>query len=412
MNTRQGSRNAQDASSSTAATTATTKLNDVFSAMSSAIMDESGATQNSAKKKRKVAATQTASTDLKLPRTPALLWRANVVLKPNAKTHHPSLWYEDGHVLVIALDGLCFKLHPGILSRHSKVLKDKISTAQSQMHPNAPAEGSSAVSYADTTLYLDDTGEHLSELFGILYDGGCHPFLDRTRSIQFERLRIIMLLAMKYSVQHIVDSAVMRLQVLFPSNIDDWTDWVAADKVDHPIAMTSSDAIAVAHLARMLPSKDMLPVALYICSILPSETLIHGITYGGEKVILSLEDQAECQDAAVQMMEVNIYIVGAILEAALDKGDGHHAPLCRAAFRKLALRVLADDLLARNNCFASLMPWINDTEVEIGERLCPGCKASLETQLDQRRRTAWAKLGERYHVPNWPPQNQKDEGAK
>ncbi len=87
-------------------------------------------------------------------------------------TRHPTLWFADGLLIVIASDGIAFKLHPGILARHSEIFKERLDTSSAPV--TSQSEGASLARtyvYQETTLHLPENGDDLSELFNIIYDG-------------------------------------------------------------------------------------------------------------------------------------------------------------------------------------------------------------------------------------------------
>lgn len=79
-------------------------------------------------------------------------------------TKHEELWFEDGNVFVIA-DGAAFKLHAGVLKRHSAVFRDLLDDT-------GRGGGHSEVFEGCQVLRVTDKVADLIELFLILYDGG------------------------------------------------------------------------------------------------------------------------------------------------------------------------------------------------------------------------------------------------
>ena len=80
-------------------------------------------------------------------------------------------WFDDGQLIIISADNVEFKIHAGLLTYHSGVLRKMI--ASSQEHAGQPP---------CAALRLPESGNELSALFCILYDGGkrcvnCHIFL-------------------------------------------------------------------------------------------------------------------------------------------------------------------------------------------------------------------------------------------
>lgn len=93
-------------------------------------------------------------------------------------TQHAGLWFDDGQVMIISEDGLSFKLHPGILSRHSAVFANAIEAARLAKPLDAPYP----------VLNLNKRGADLVDFFEIIYDGGqqyVHPPMHSARQQLF-----------------------------------------------------------------------------------------------------------------------------------------------------------------------------------------------------------------------------------
>ena len=64
---------------------------------------------------------------------------ASTVIAAQPATHafqfrHPELWYRDGNV-IIAANGMSFKLHAGILEKHSTVFRELLDETQPREQP-------------------------------------------------------------------------------------------------------------------------------------------------------------------------------------------------------------------------------------------------------------------------------------
>lgn len=83
---------------------------------------------------------------------------------------HPTLWFPDGSLTVVASDGVEFKLHPGLLAHHSEVLKQRIATVSSLKTPRVE-RGLAVYTHQEVTLNLPENGDDLGGFFGMMYDG-------------------------------------------------------------------------------------------------------------------------------------------------------------------------------------------------------------------------------------------------
>lgn len=84
---------------------------------------------------------------------------------PEAKQlpkRYEQLWFEDGNVMIIAED-TAFRLHRGILSRHSEVFRDMFSIPQPQ--------GDAEIMEGVPVVHLPDSLHDLAHFLCALYDG-------------------------------------------------------------------------------------------------------------------------------------------------------------------------------------------------------------------------------------------------
>lgn len=220
-------------------------------------------------------------------------------------TRCEDLWFEEGNV-IIAAEGLSFRVHSGILARHSEVFRELLSAAALRDLPQS-LEGC-------PVLRTQDKGAHLQRLIGIIYDGGkrfvppdhkSHTCVDKCNvssdyfhcdrpSVQFADLRVVTLMAVKYKVQELVDEVIGRLCGFFPwRKLEDWVNLAYEDEAQ-PLYITKRDAIAIIPLARLLDAPKLLPMAFYISCGLPQHELVEGQTFGDEVVRLDEADLRMC----------------------------------------------------------------------------------------------------------------------
>ena len=81
---------------------------------------------------------------------------------PELGVRHADLWFEEGNVIITAV-GLSFRVHSGILSRHSEVFGTLISPRALEDLPER-LDGC-------PILRVPDNGDHLRKMLTIIYDG-------------------------------------------------------------------------------------------------------------------------------------------------------------------------------------------------------------------------------------------------
>ena len=77
---------------------------------------------------------------------------------------HESLWFKDGSIIIAAV-GLSFKVHSGILERHSSVFKDLLN------NPSQVVRTRGDTSEGCPVLHVKDVGKELARLLETFYDG-------------------------------------------------------------------------------------------------------------------------------------------------------------------------------------------------------------------------------------------------
>ncbi|RPD55039.1 hypothetical protein L227DRAFT_555467 [Lentinus tigrinus ALCF2SS1-6] len=86
------------------------------------------------------------------------------LLPPTSELSRDSdLWFPDGNIVVIA-EGACFRVHQGVLARHSVVFKDMFGVPQPAAHPTNLIDDCPVV-------HISERAEDFKHLLYMLYDG-------------------------------------------------------------------------------------------------------------------------------------------------------------------------------------------------------------------------------------------------
>ncbi|TFY66294.1 hypothetical protein EVG20_g4802 [Dentipellis fragilis] len=113
---------------------------------------------------------------------------------------------EDGNVIIVC-ESVGFRVHRGILARHSKIFRDTFAVggqhADQEMYENA------------AVLRLPDPEDDFKELLRSIYDIRYPPF---GSTIRLRTLRALLLLSTKYLFEELRTQVINHLQMLFPSN--------------------------------------------------------------------------------------------------------------------------------------------------------------------------------------------------
>ncbi|ETW81577.1 hypothetical protein HETIRDRAFT_317536 [Heterobasidion irregulare TC 32-1] len=179
-------------------------------------------------------------------------------------------WFEDGNIILIAhtednQDGVAFKVHRGILSRHSEIFRTMFEIPQ----------GFSDAEMLDDCLIVRmyDLPNELSNLITALYDGATFHH----RSIEdFFFLAGILRLSTKYFISHLRTQAIRHLTRTWPYTLRGHDEMVALALSSPTINDTSYPYVHPLHvlnLAREVNVQLVIPAALYFLSIYALEDL-------------------------------------------------------------------------------------------------------------------------------------------
>ncbi|KAH6907598.1 hypothetical protein BKA70DRAFT_1283490 [Coprinopsis sp. MPI-PUGE-AT-0042] len=124
----------------------------------------------------------------------------------SAITRSADFWFEDGN-LVLQAEGTQFKIHKGLLARHSVVLRDMLSL------PQPPQHAMDDVVEGCPVVCLSDKARHWSAVLGALYDGH-EQFSDE--ALPFSLVDAMLRLGHKYEFESLKESASQRLSKQFP----------------------------------------------------------------------------------------------------------------------------------------------------------------------------------------------------
>ncbi|KAL6298846.1 hypothetical protein BKA93DRAFT_923261 [Sparassis latifolia] len=199
-------------------------------------------------------------------------------------------WFEDGNIVLIA-NRTAFRVHQGVLSRHSEVLRSLFILGQ-------PVDEETM--FGCPSVLLSDSPTDLQHLLRVLYDGSMSYF-ERAKCLEFSEVAALVRLSHKYGIEPICRDGLARMRTIFTDDFSTWSD-LRRSTLDgvHSICspvlhLKAAEAIMAVSLARLTNSLTMLPVALYICCLLQARVLLQGATLSdGSSAQLSAEDLQLC----------------------------------------------------------------------------------------------------------------------
>jgi len=187
-----------------------------------------------------------------------------------------------------------------------------------------------------------------------------------------------------------------RIKQRFPANFDEW------EKLDLP--ETASEAVTAANLARLTGTASILPSALYVCSILPTDDLLDGVATPHGKEQLASSDLRRCLNAEIRLARAKTAIVLEILRMdTIRFTRSRHCvkqPACRDSLTG-DLEWIGHDtsFLVSVDALVSHAGWIKKHL----SRLCESCMRRACDVQDGLRRRLWSELPEIFglEVEGW-----------
>ncbi|KAI9069834.1 hypothetical protein FKP32DRAFT_37288 [Trametes sanguinea] len=317
-------------------------------------------------------------------------------------TRSPELWIPDGNIVLIADKKVAFRVHGGVLARHSSVFSDAFGLPQPE---NGDTYDGCPV------LHIPDQPIDVDCLLQALYDGIRFKALKPRVLAAFGPLASLLSLGHKYDIEHLREEAHMRIKTCFPHQFSEFRSAVVffyqpgSGYVVRSSTLevhASRDAIRAVNLARLVDDCRMLPMALYLCAQLPVSSLLEGTTSCDSenncRDTLSRADLVRCLEARSILSE-RAYRKTARVWRSLS-GSCHNPSQCQA--------------IRMGRADAAIMSRVADTSPNplssaagtIGlpvSRLCEPCARVFADREVTEMRWIWERLpGDlKVEVPGW-----------
>lgn len=228
----------------------------------------------------------------------------------------PDLWLEDGNVVIVAQD-TAFRVHRGLLSRHSEVFSGLFTLAQ-------PDDQALTERYDGCPVVrVPDSSHDFRHLLRALYDGlrcvlfgevdedprdltsedhPCSYAESGNERKKFDTYAALARLADKYGPPHIFAAAIKWLGTIFTSSYTVWHDlWTKHGSTTGITGNLNVNPFEAANLFRITGQDAMRPTALFLCCQLDISILLSGLPRtDGTMEVLSHDDLQHCLEARVR----------------------------------------------------------------------------------------------------------------
>ncbi|KAL6306852.1 hypothetical protein BKA93DRAFT_728331 [Sparassis latifolia] len=294
-------------------------------------------------------------------------------------------WFADGSIILIA-ENTAFRVHQGVLSRHSEVFRDLFTVPQPDGEQYA---------YGCPVVCLYDSPVDLRYLLRVLYDGLKHSVKHEPR-LEFSEVEALVRLAHKHQLDGLRAEALERLKAVFTDN---FTIYSTRDEL--PLLLRPSDAISVVKLAHLTQELTLLPLALYQCAMLDATQLLEGVPLANGMIDnLSHEDLVRCINGKAILAHKCAMAFSRVF--ALASSECVSRSLCTSTLSAVQLRVLKMLSLRRHmhalicQCMCEEL----DKLRELGH-LCEKCHQFMYVTHLEGRQQVWMELPSDFGLGDW-----------
>ncbi|GBE89173.1 hypothetical protein BKA93DRAFT_738634 [Sparassis latifolia] len=310
-------------------------------------------------------------------------------------------WFDDGNIILIAR-GIGFRVHQGIIARHSTAFHDLFTVPQSQNEEKI---------LDCSFVQLSDSPSDLRCLLRVLYDG--KKYLFAGTKVEFSDVAALVRLAQKYQIEDLRDEALDCLKTYYTDEFAVWEVGMSRRCNISNMNVRMRDAVAAVNLARLTDTISILPVALYLCCLLPSHLLLRGIRReDGEVEKLSMDDLERCLEARMELLKANLTRISKAYSPVYSDYQRADCYGCVS---------MMDQLLAFHNqavtgpfqsCRILLTGGEHDDD-SVKLHACTRCTANVKAVNFTARQEIWGRLPNimRLKIPTWGTKPQLNNSA-
>ncbi|ESK95724.1 hypothetical protein Moror_12453 [Moniliophthora roreri MCA 2997] len=315
-------------------------------------------------------------------------------------------WFEDGNIILITQDppNTAFRVHRGVLSRHSEVFQGMFEL------PQPEATSNSAIDYQVVPMY--DLPVELSNLVKALYDGASFS----NRSIRdFFYVAGILRLATKYFIGHLRVQAIHHLAQTWTYTLEGHDNMIdlavrtpSVDDLTYPFV----HPLHVLNLARETHVSVLLPSALYFLSLYPLDDLLRAdhrkLSIEHPSRPASMMEQSDIKDYTLMFqhrLDSVLDFTRRICGQRLPAKGCSNTQICRRNFSRLTSR-LESSWQMRTGAFHFMLQARN--QVSQDETFCTSCREEFWRDVSQHRQQLWNELPSVIGLPSWQGMIQED----
>ncbi|TFK70404.1 hypothetical protein BDN72DRAFT_870349 [Pluteus cervinus] len=310
---------------------------------------------------------------------------------------HGEPWFEDGNIVLITREEpIAFRVHRGVLARHSEVFQGMF---------QIPQRASDCEMYEGCQVVrMHDIPSELSNLITALYDG---PSFANTGIKDFLYLAGILRLSTKYFIHHLRIQATRYLTKTWARTLHGHDDMVrtalTAPMVDN-LTYPYAHPLHVLNLAREVNIQIVIPSALYFLSLYPLTDLIRAdhpklVKHPSSPSPEMLPHDLQNYTLMFQhRLNIILHFVRHICGERRASASCSNEQSCPRAFALLASR-LSRSWQIRTGPFHYMTQAIE--EISRDSTVCNACSQAFHLDVHTFRQKAWDELPSVIGLPSW-----------
>ncbi|KAI1793386.1 hypothetical protein LXA43DRAFT_1002298 [Ganoderma leucocontextum] len=313
-------------------------------------------------------------------------------------------WFEDGNIILLTEDidsdtTVAFKVHRGVLSRHSEVFQSMF---------DIPSPAATAVEVADgcQVVRMHDRPTELSALIRALYDG---PTFQRRGIEDFYHLAGILRLSTKYFIAHLRRQAIRHLLETWPHALqghDQFIERAMKAPLVNDLTYPYVHPLHVLNLARETHVSVIVPSALYFLSLYTLPDLLRG---DHPKLLLPHPSRPSAQLSARDLTDYTLMFqhrIAVVLDF-IRQSCSARTPCetcvgakgaCQKAFLRLGSR-LSRSWVVRTGPLHYMVQAID--ELADDPQVCAQCRRAFKRDVVALREKIWFELPGVVGLPSW-----------
>ncbi|KAJ3512110.1 hypothetical protein NMY22_g15433 [Coprinellus aureogranulatus] len=309
------------------------------------------------------------------------------------------LWFDDGNV-VLQASNVQFKVHRGVLAKHSPIFSDLFQVPHPESEPTV--EGCPVVE-------LQDSEKDIKNILKALY--GDQTYINTDEVLEFIEIAGMIRLGRKYEIQHLKDEGLRRLKRQYPSDLDEHGALDPDVYVHVGFNEPGPDGkelsginslFAVLNLAHEFSIRSILP-AVYLDS---ARFPLDDILFDSDELLIPYGALRSCLYGREKLLRAWIERSDSIVVNDFCATKSVCKPVAQAFAQ--ALRHPPPNL------GRVLLPWTNFTRnwrtaVSLLDSLCHRCVEDFKTVHQAERQKLWDALPGYFKLPAWADLKDFDE---